>query len=222
MLQDILDIIIRHKEGFLKGLTVTFEICLIVWIVGLVLGTAIGYLISKNKIMNRTIKILSFVLSGVPILVFLFWLHYPAQKFLGIVVDPFYTAVFMLSLLNIIAVSEIVSNGIANLPNQYLEVAKICGIKPQKTFLKIQFPLVARHIVPSLLTAQINSLHLSLFASLISVQEIFRVSQNIISIEYKPVEVYTALGIFFLIVSLPVNGFAIYLKQRFGRKLDEK
>lgn len=222
MLQDILDIIIKHKEGFLKGLLVTFEICLIVWIVGLVLGTVIGYLVSKNKIMNRTIKIFSFVLSGVPILVFLFWLHYPAQKFLGIVVDPFYTAVFMLSLLNIIAVSEIVSNGIANLQNQYLEVAKICGIKPKKTFSKIQFPLVARHILPSLLTAQINSLHLSLFASLISVQEIFRVSQNIISIEYKPVEVYTALGIFFLIVSLPVNGFAIYLKQKFGRKLDEK
>jgi len=222
MLQDIIDIIIRNKEGFLSGLFVTFKICLIVWVVGLVLGTAVGYFASKSKVTKITVRTLSFVLSGVPVLVFLFWLHYPAQAFLNIDVAPFYTAVFMLSLLNIIAVSDIVNNGISNFPNQYLEVAKVCGIKTKAAFFKIQLPLIARHILPSMLTAQINSLHLSLFASLISVEEIFRVSQRIISSEYKHVEVYMALGIFFLIVSLPVNGFAIYLKQRFGRKLDEK
>ena len=222
MLQDIIDIIIKNKEGFLSGLIVTFKICLIVWITGLVLGTAIGYFTSKNKIVKIIIRILSFVLSGIPVLVFLFWLHYPAQAFLNIQLAPFCTAVFMLSLLNIIAVSEIVSNGINNFPNQYLEVAKVCGIRTKTAFFKIQFPLIARHILPSMLTAQINSLHLSLFASLISVEEIFRVSQRIISSEYMHVQIYMALGIFFLIVSLPVNGFAIYLKQKFGRKLDEK
>jgi His/Glu/Gln/Arg/opine family amino acid ABC transporter permease subunit len=222
MIQDIIDIIIKNKEGFLKGLFVTFQICVIVWLNGLVLGTLVGYFSSKYKILRTIIKTLSFVLSGVPVLVFLFWLHYPAQSFLQISVDPFYTAIFMLSLLNIIAVSEIVNNGINNLPKQYVEVAKVCGMSSKDTFSKIQFPLIARHIVPSLLTAQVNTLHLSLFASLISVEEIFRVSQRIISIEYKPVEVYTALGLFFLIVSLPINGFAIYLKNKYNRRLDEK
>lgn len=222
MFQDIIGIIIRNKMGFLKGLSVTFQICLFAWLVGTTLGVILGYLNSKNKALSYFVKTLSFIISGVPVLVFLFWLHYPAQSFLNISVDPFYTATFMLTLLNMIAVSEIVSNGINNLPNQYLEVAKICGINDKDTFFKIQLPLIARHILPSLLTAQVNVLHLSLFASLISVEEIFRVSQRIISIEYKPVEVYTSLGIFFLIVSLPINGFAIYLKQKFNRRLDEK
>lgn len=222
MLQDIFDIVIKNNEGFLKGLFVTFQICFIVWLNGLALGILVGYFSSKYKTLKTIIKTLSFVLSGVPVLVFLFWLHYPAQSFLDISVDPFYTAVFMLSLLNIIAVSEIVNNGINNLPNQYIEVAKVCGMNSKDIFTKIQLPLIARHILPSLLTAQVNTLHLSLFASLISVEEIFRVSQRIISIEYKPVEVYTALGIFFLIVSLPINGFAIYLKKKYNRQLDEK
>lgn len=222
MLQDTIDIIIRNKEGFLKGLLVTFQICFIVWLVGLLVGTFVGYFSSKYKSLKTIIKTLSFVLSGVPVLVFLFWLHYPAQSLLHISVDPFYTTTFMLSLLNIIAVSEIVNNGVNNLPKQYVEVAKVCGMNSKDTFTKIQFPLIARHILPSLLTAQVNTLHLSLFASLISVEEIFRVSQRIISIEYKPVEVYTALGIFFLIVSLPINGFAIYLKNKYNRRLDEK
>jgi ABC-type amino acid transport system permease subunit len=128
----------------------------------------------------------------------------------------------MLSILNIIAVSEIVQSGITNLPKQYIEVAKVNGLNQKDTFFKIQFPLINRHILPSLLITQVNMLHLSLFASLISVEEIFRISQRIISIEYKPVEIYTALGIFFLIVSLPINGLAIYLKHRFNRTLDEK
>lgn len=222
MFQDIIDIIIKNKVGFLKGLSVTFQICLFVWVIGTAIGIIIGYFSSKNKVLTHFIKSISFIISGVPVLVFLFWLHYPAQSFLNISVDPFYTATFMLTILNIIAVSEIVSNGINNLPNQYLEVAKVCGMNNKDTFLKIQLPLIARHILPSLLTAQVNILHLSLFASLISVEEIFRVSQRVISIEYKPVEVYTALGIFFLLVSLPINGFAIYLKQKFNRRLDEK
>lgn len=222
MFQEIFNIIDKHKEGFLKGLGVTFEICLFVWVSGLLLGALLGYFSSKFRLLNKTVKAIAFVLSGVPVLVFLFWLHYPAQAFLHISIDPFYTAVLMLSLLNIIAVSEVVSNGIINLPEQYIEVAKVCGMNSKDIFSKIQLPLIARHVLPALLTAQVTVLHLSLFASLISVEELFRVSQRVISIEYKPVEVYTALGIFFLLVSLPVNGFAIYLKRKYSRRLDEK
>lgn len=153
---------------------------------------------------------------------FLFWLHYPAQSILNIVVDPFYTAASMLTILNVFAVSDIVRGGINNLPNQYIEVAQICGLSNKKRFFKIEFPLIFLHIFPSLLITQVNMLHMTLFASLISVEEIFRISQRVISIEYKPVEIYTALGIFFLIVSLPLNGVALYFKNKYNRNFSER
>lgn len=65
-------------------------------------------------------------------------------------------------------------------------------------------------------------LHTTLFASLISVEEIFRVAQRINAKIYKPVEIYTALGVFFLLVCLPLNGFALGLKKRYGRNLSER
>ena len=222
MIGDIFDIVIKHRQGFIGGLSVTFQICILVWSIGIIVGALLGILSTKIKLVEITFKSLSFILSGIPVLVFLFWLHYPAQSYLGISVNPFFTAVLMLSILNIFAVSEIVKNGIINLPSQYLEVAIICGIGYKKRFLKIELPLILRHIIPSLLMTQVNMLHLTLFASLISVEEIFRISQRVISIEYKPVEIYTALGVFFLLVSLPVNGVAIYLKSRFSRNLAEK
>jgi len=64
-------------------------------------------------------------------------------------------------------------------------------------------------------------LQATLFASLISVEDLFKVAQRINSMIYKPVEIYSALGIFFLLVCLPLNGLALWLKKRFTRNLSE-
>ena len=63
---------------------------------------------------------------------------------------------------------------------------------------------------------------MALFASLISVNEIFRVAQQINAQIYRPVEIYTALGVLFLVVCLPLNGLALWLKARFTRDLSER
>lgn len=218
MIQDIIDIVIKHRVSFLSGLSVTAQICLIVWVLGIFIGIILGYVGNKVKFVNRITRNLSFVISGIPVLVFLFWLHYPAQSFLNVEVSPFTTTVLMLTILNSLAVSEIVKNGINNVPKQFLEAATACGMNNLQTFQHVQFPLIIRHILPAMILTQVNMLHLSLFGSLISVEEIFRMSQRVISIEYKPVEIYTALGLFFLAITLPLNGVAKYLKHRYQSK----
>lgn len=222
-MSDIVDIIIKYQDGFVSGLYMTLKLCLIIWFFGLTIGAFLGLMANKYPAtVGVSTKTFSFFFSGIPILVFLFWLHYPAQSLLGIVVDPFYTAALAITLVNIVAVSDITKEGIANLPRQFIEVAKLCRIDKKKQFLKIEFPLIFRHVLPSLLTTQVNMLHMTIFASLISVEEVFRISQRVNSIEYKPIEIYTALGVFFLLVSLPVNGVALYLKHKFNRDLSER
>src|ERR1035438_10186946 len=55
-------------------------------------GSALGWAgVHWRKSVGYPTRCVSFFLSGVPILVFLFWLHYPAQAMFNIVVDPFYT-----------------------------------------------------------------------------------------------------------------------------------
>ena len=65
-------------------------------------------------------------------------------------------------------------------------------------------------------------LHMTLFASLISVDELFRAAQRINAQIYKPVEIYSAVGLFFLLVSLPLNGLALYLRRKHSRDLSER
>ena len=119
MFETTFDIIVKYKEAFADGLLVTAKLALISWLLGISIGGFIGVISSKNKkIIGIPFHIISIVITSVPILVFLFWLHYPAQSILNVNVQPFYTATFMLTLINIIAVSEIVKNGILNLPKQ--------------------------------------------------------------------------------------------------------
>lgn len=207
----------------MQGLLVTLALCLITWASGLLIGTLLGFFGYKypNEI-GVPSKILSFVLSGIPILVLLFWLHYPLQQMLGIVVNPFITAVFALSVINIIAIAEIVRTALIEFPDQYIIAGRVCGLDNQTIFKRIQFPIIFRQIIPSVLTTQVTMLQLTLFASLISVEEIFRVAQRINATIYQPVEIYTALAIFFLIICLPLNGLAIYLKKKYTRNLSEK
>jgi ABC-type amino acid transport system permease subunit len=219
----VFEIIYKYKEGFIHGIQVTFLLCLIIWASGLVVGSTLGVLAKRFKIgIGLPTKIFSFILSGVPVLVFLFWLHYPFQELIGKNFDPFITTAFAISLINIFAVAEIVRNAINDLPTQYLDAAKVCGLSREKLLWKIEFPLILRFVLPPFLILQVNMLQLTLFGSLISVNEIFRVSQQINALIYQPVEIYTALGIFFLIVCLPINGIALYLKYKYARNISER
>ena len=218
----VFDILWNYKAGFLSGLAVTFHLFIVIAFFGIVFGGALGWLGSKSKEARKPIKFISFLLAGIPILVFLMWMHYPLQSMLGIVVDPFYTAVLTFSVINIFAVSDLVMKTMEAFPEQYLTAAKVCGLTQKQTILKIELPLIFQQVFPGLLMLQVVMLHTTLFASLISVEEIFRVSQRINASIYKPVEIYTALGIFFLAVSLPINGFALWMKKKYTRNISER
>lgn len=219
----VLDILVTYREGILRGLVVTLQLCLIIWSTGLVVGSALGVAGAKwYRGVGITSRVLSFALSGVPVLAFLFWLHYPLQAVLQVVINPFYTAAAALSVINVLAVADAVRGVLRDFPAQYIVAAQVSGLSPTQTLLHIQLPIVLRQVIPSLLQIQVGMLQATLFASLISVDEIFRVAQRINAVIYRPVEIYTALALLFLSICLPLNGLALWLRQRFTRDLSER
>jgi ABC-type amino acid transport system permease subunit len=144
----------------------------------------------------------------------LFWLHYPAQVALGVTVDPFYTMICLLAVLNVLAVFGILRGAITAVSAELIEVARVCGVRRERIFWRIKLPLALRSALGPLTSAQVNILQLSIFGSLISVEELFRVSQRINAQIYQPVQVYSGLAVFFLAVCLPLNLLARYFQRR--------
>ena len=220
---NIFEIFSTYKEGFLQGLGVTLRLCLMIWFIGIVLGTAIGILSAKyRKSFGLMTKIVSTFISGVPIIVLLYWLYYPMQQQLQIDIPAFSIAVFALSLVNVFTVAELVKNSIIDLPNQYLLAAKVSGLSNRTILTKIQIPLIFKQLLGPVLLVQITMLHSSIFASLINVDDIFRQIQRINAMVYKPIELYTALAMFFIVITVPLTLFAYYLKKKYAKDYSER
>lgn len=217
------EIFVTYKTGFLLGLGVTLKLCLWIWCIGIFLGTIVGVLTAKyNKSFGLISKIASTFISGIPTIVLMYWIYYPMQQQLGIDISPFKVAVFTLSLVNVFLVADLVKNAINDLPNQYLLSAKVSGLSEKTILLKIQFPLIFRQLIGPLLLVQISMLHNSIFASLINVDEIFRQIQRINAVVYKPIELYTALAVFFIAITVPLTLMAQFLKKKFAKNYSER
>ncbi len=220
---NIFEIFSTYKQGFLQGLGITLKLCLLVWFIGIVIGTAFGVLSAKyNRTFGLIIKIISTFTSGVPVLVLLYWLYYPMQQQLQIDIPAFDIAVFAFSFVNVFMVADLVKNAIKDLPNQYLLAAKVSGLSEKTILAKIQIPLIFKQLLGPVLLVQISMLHNSIFASLINVDEIFRQIQRINAIVYKPIELYTALAMFFIIITVPLTLVAYYLKNKYAKDYSER
>jgi ABC-type amino acid transport system permease subunit len=218
----MLQLILTYQEAFLRGLGVTLSLAAITWGGGILIGLPLGLLSYQYLSVRLVVKSLSFILSGIPILVLLFWLHYPAQQILNIVVEPFYSSALALAMVNIFAVESIVYGAAANIPKEFRQAGIVCGLSEKQIFWQLELPLLIRGIISPILVSQVVALHMTLFASLISVDELLRMAQRINSQIYKPIEIYSILGLFFLLISLPINGLALVLKKRFGRDFSER
>lgn len=220
---DIFEIFSTYKEGFLQGLGVTLRLCLLVWIIGIVAGTVFGILSARyNKSFGLVTKIVSTFISGVPVIVLLYWLYYPMQQELQVDIPAFNIAVFAFSFVNVFMVGDLVKNAIKDLPNQYLLAAKVSGLSERTILRKIQIPLIFKQLLGPVLLVQISMLHNSIFASLINVDEIFRQIQRINAMVYKPIELYTTLAMFFIIITVPLTLIAYYLKRKYAKDYSER
>lgn len=220
---NFLDIISKYKIDFAHGLWITLQLSFYIWVIGIVFGILIGSLGAKFKnAIGVPSRAISFFLGSIPILVILFWLHFPLQFTLDVVIDGFYTTIFALALVNTFLVADLIRNSLLNFPNQYIIAARAVGLSAKDTILKIQLPLVFRQVIPNVLLIQVVMMQSTLFASLISVDEIFRICQRVNSEVYRPVEIYTALAIMFLLICMPLNGFAYWLKIKYTRDHSEK
>ena len=213
---DIAHIITDNIGQITRGLWVTIQLCLIIWSIGILGGILFGIFSYKwPRLLGWPINLTSVAVAATPAIVLMFWFHYPVQSHLNIVVDPFITAAFTLSLINALLVGEVVRDHLMEFPKQYIWSAMVSGIPRRSIVLKIMLPMLSRMILPKMLAIQISMLQATIFASLISVDEIFRICLRINSVIHKPVEIFTALALFFVLICFPLHLICSWLRMKF-------
>jgi His/Glu/Gln/Arg/opine family amino acid ABC transporter permease subunit len=209
-------VLIQYHYLLLQGFLTTLKLLGCIILIGIPFGILLGVIGGRyNSEIGKVIKASRFITKVIPVLVFLFWLHYPLQSLLGIVVDPFWTTIIALGIINMIATAHIVTIELELLPKSYREAGITLGMSKNQVVKYIELPLLIRRTLPQLLLNQASMLEYTLFASLISVPELFRTAQTINAMIYKPVEIYSLLVLFFLAILAPIHLLISWLQKKY-------
>lgn len=214
----MIDLLSEYGATFGSGLLETLRLFLLISFVGLVLGVPCGFAVNR---LGRAGRLASSTVTGVivaiPAIVILYWFYYPLPLLLGLELSPFFTAVLAFSIINAASVVDIVSKSIASVPNEFDELSKVTGVSARYYRQRVQLPFIFLYSLPAYLVLCIATLHITLFAGLISVGELFRVAQRINAVQYKPVEIFSAMAIFFVVTCLPLQIIARIVQEKVNR-----
>jgi polar amino acid transport system permease protein len=212
-------VLFRYRQALLGGALTSIELAAISWSAGLLLGTPLGIWRASHSrgTARSSVALFSIVASSIPVMVYLLWCYYPLQTLLHINVTPFATAAFVFAFYNVLIIGEIVRGAVADLPVSLWASARVCGV-PRAVYVRyILLPLGLRAALPGYLASQVGALHMTLFASLISVNELFRVVEQINAVEYSAVSVFSVLALFYFVLSFPLLILASSANKRLAK-----
>jgi len=208
------NVLIDYRHLFFEGFLTTIKLLVSIVVIGVPLGILLGVIGGRySDVVSRLVSSLKFLTKVIPVLVLLFWLHYPLQAILKVVIDPFWTTIIALGFVNLVSVAFIIQSELKLLPVAYREAGITLGMSKGQIVRYIELPILMKRVLPSISLNQASMLEYTLFASLISVPELFRVAQSINAMVYDPVSIYSLLVLFFAIILAPLHLFISWYKK---------
>lgn len=201
----------------LAGLVSTIPLALISFAIGLALALGAALMrISEHRILSLIARVYISIIRGTPLLVQLFVIFYGLPS-IGVVVDPWPSAVIALSL-NVGGYgAEVIRAAILSVPKGQWEAAYTVGMGRTRTLTRVILPQAARVSVPPLSNTFISLVKDTSLTSLILVTELFRVAQQIAAFNYKFMVVYLTAALVYWVFCLVLSAGQNLLERRLDR-----
>ncbi|MBE9206732.1 ABC transporter permease subunit [Nostoc sp. LEGE 06077] len=203
-----LNVIWRAFPLLLQGAFVTLQITIISVILGLVSGSLIGIVrLSQIKPVRWLARAYIDFFRGTPLLVQIFMIYFgiPAlvqQLGFTFSFNPFVAGVLALTLNSAAYIAEIVRAGIQSIEPGQTEAAESLGLSATETMGYVIFPQAFRRMIPPLGNEFISLLKDTSLVSVIGFEELLRKGQLIIASNYRAFEVYAAIALVYLCLTL--------------------
>lgn len=184
----------------LGAIQYTIPIAIITFVVGLVIATMTALArISGNKLLGGIARVYVSIIRGTPLLVQLFIIFYGLPS-VGIIIDPLPAAILGLSL-NVGAYSsEIIRAAILSIPKGQWEAAYSMGMVRSQALRRIILPQASRVSIPPLSNTFISLVKDTSLVALVTVSELFRKAQEIASVNYEFLFVYSLAAAIYWVI----------------------
>ncbi len=200
--------------GALAG---TIPLALVSFVVGLALAVGLALMrISKVRVLSAIARVYISLVRGTPLLVQLFVIFYGLPS-LGILIDPWPSAVVAFSLNVGGYAAEVVRAAILSVPKGQWEAAYMIGMSHSRALVRIILPQAARVSVPPLSNTFISLVKDTSLASLILVTELFRQAQKVAAFSQEFMLLYLEAALVYWLICLVLSSGQGVLEKRLDR-----
>ncbi len=212
--------IVEALPALLKGALVTLQLTAIATAFGLIGGIFLGVIrLSKVKVLRLLARVYVDFFRGTPLLVQLYIIYFgiPALfNYLGIDFrfNQWGAAVTGLSLNSAAYLAEIVRAGIQSVENGQKEASESLGLGSTQTMRYVIFPQALRRMIPPLGNEFITLLKDTSLVAVIGYQELFREGQLIVATTYRSFEIYGAVAIIYLLLTVLSSQVFSWLERK--------
>lgn len=191
---------------------------LLVSALGIALGLILGALVcaaalSRSGGLRALAGLWVSFLRGVPLLVQLMLMYY-LLPVIGVNVPPLVAAVVTLGICASAYISEIWRGAIGALPPGQAEAGLAIGMDGRTIWTRILLPQAIRLSLPALVNELILLVKASSLISVVGILEVTRMSQSLAGSTFRPLEIYTAAGVIYLVINLGLATLGRALERR--------
>jgi len=199
--------IIPRNFGFLaSGIEMTLFISVVTLIVATALGMVIALMqMSRFRVARIAALTVGEIIRNTPILVQLLWVYYVMPIVFNIQIDALAASILGLSLYSAVFISEVFRAGIGTVPVGHREAAQVLGLTPLQSFVRIVGPQAIRSVLPPLAANFVQLIKYSSLASVVSVSEVTRRGMELSSSTFRPLEIFTFIGLIYFVICWPLT-----------------
>jgi len=208
----------QWPHGPVGGLVATVGLAIVSLLLAFPLGImlALGR-ISAHKIFFWPATAVVYVVRGLPLIMFIFWVYFFLPLLIGNSVSGVVTMVAALALYEGAYLAEIIRSGIEALPRGQMEAGRSLGLSHMRTMRKIILPQALYNTIPSMLSQFISTVKETSLGYVISVHELtFAAAQINNMLLTKPFQVFALLALTYFTLNLILTGVVKLVEKHMG------
>jgi His/Glu/Gln/Arg/opine family amino acid ABC transporter permease subunit len=186
---------------------------------GFFISIPFGVILNKRKIYPLYLVARTFndFIRGTPLLIQLFFVYFGAPQ-VGIMLTPIQAAIFTLTVNTSAYMAEVIRSGLMSVDSGQRLAGKALGLTNFSIFRYIVWPQAFRIALPPLMNAVVALMKDTALIAMISVGEVIRQAQSIISVTYNPMKYYFIAAVMFFAVTFPLMKIAGRIERKIKKK----
>jgi His/Glu/Gln/Arg/opine family amino acid ABC transporter permease subunit len=197
-----------------RGAVVTIEIAFAAGILATILGFTLGLAsLSGSKVLQAAIGGFVDFVRGTPLLIQIFLIFF-ALPVIGVRFNEITAGIIALALNTGGYISETVRGAVGSIERGQTEAAQSIGMVRGQILFWILLPQALRPIVPPLTNELITMTKNTSLLSVISVYELTRAGQAIVSVYFVPFEIYVLLALYYYVLIKSLSALSRWLERQ--------